>query len=201
MKFELWLRKIFNDILIKVASLLIQLGLKPNVVSVLGCLVIIFPVYFLSVGNFFLAGLLLLIFSPMDALDGAMARLSGNPTKFGAFLDSVLDRFSESMVFGGLLMFYLENNEPITCIFIYLAAIGSVMVSYTRARAESLNCHLKIGIAPRPVRILIMSVLSLANLPWLGIIILALLTNITALQRILYVRKILVEEKELSDNN
>jgi len=194
MKLELWLRQVFSNVILKIASVMVRLGLRPNIISVLGFLTMIFPAYFFSSGNFILAGFLLLVLSPLDALDGATARLLKNTTKFGSFIDSVLDRLSEFLIYGGLLVFYLKNDNPIICIAIYLAVLGSMMVSYTRARAESLNCQVKIGVAPRSVRIMILSILSLLKLSWLGIIILAILTIVTTLQRIFYVRQMLAED-------
>jgi CDP-diacylglycerol--glycerol-3-phosphate 3-phosphatidyltransferase len=125
---------------------------------------------------------------PVDALDGTMARLRGEPTEFGAFVDSVTDRYSELVIFGGLLYYYLQQGEGLLAVLAYLAAAGSVLVSYTRARAQSLGVETKVGLLTRLERYLILSPALVFNIPHIALWILAVFTNLTALQRILDVR-------------
>jgi CDP-diacylglycerol--glycerol-3-phosphate 3-phosphatidyltransferase len=134
-------------------------------------------------------GLIILVMAPIDALDGTMARLRGEPSDFGAFVDSVIDRYSELLIFGGLLTHYLRTSQDILAGLTFAAAAGSVLVSYTRARAEGLGFHAKVGILTRVERFVILVPSLVFGIPWLGVGIIAVFANITALQRILTVRK------------
>jgi CDP-diacylglycerol--glycerol-3-phosphate 3-phosphatidyltransferase len=136
-----------------------------------------------------LGGILIFLMGPVDALDGTMARLRGEATEFGAFVDSVTDRYSELVIFGGLLYFYLQQGEWLMVVLAYLAAAGSVLVSYTRARAQSLGVETKVGILTRLERYLVLVPALIFNIPHIALWILAVLTNLTALQRILHVRR------------
>ena len=118
-----------------------------------------------------------------------MARLRGEASEFGAFVDSVSDRYSELVIFGGLLFYYMQQGQILYVVLAYLAAAGSILVSYTRARAQSLGIDTKIGILTRFERYLVLAPLLVLNLPWVALWILAVLANFTALQRILDVRR------------
>jgi CDP-diacylglycerol--glycerol-3-phosphate 3-phosphatidyltransferase len=145
--------------------------------------------YLLSQGNMLVGGLLVLAMGPIDALDGTMARLRGEPTSFGAFVDSVVDRYSELVIFGGLLFFYTQQADWMTSAGVYLAAAGSVLVSYTRARGQALGMDTKVGILTRFERYAVLAPALILNFPLVGIWIIAVLANVTAIQRIHDVRK------------
>jgi CDP-diacylglycerol--glycerol-3-phosphate 3-phosphatidyltransferase len=132
---------------------------------------------------------------PVDALDGTMARLRGEPTKFGAFVDSVTDRYSELVIFMGLLFFYLQKADWLMAGVVYLAAAGSVLVSYARSRGQSLGYDTKVGVLTRFERYLVLGPALVFNLPWLGAWIIAIFANLTAVQRILDVRRQAYKEK------
>jgi CDP-diacylglycerol--glycerol-3-phosphate 3-phosphatidyltransferase len=136
-----------------------------------------------------LGGILILLMGPVDALDGTMARLRGESSEFGAFVDSVTDRYSELVIFGGLLYFYLQQGEWLPALLAYVAAAGSILVSYTRARAQSLGHETKVGLLTRMERYLVLAPALVFNLPQVALWILAILANLTALQRILDVRR------------
>jgi CDP-diacylglycerol--glycerol-3-phosphate 3-phosphatidyltransferase len=125
---------------------------------------------------------------PVDALDGTMARLRGEPSEFGAFVDSVTDRYSELVIFGGLLFYYASAGEEVMTVVTFFAASGSVLVSYVRARASSLGYDTKVGILTRMERYLVLAPSLVFNIPWVGLWIIAVLANITALQRIWDIR-------------
>jgi CDP-diacylglycerol--glycerol-3-phosphate 3-phosphatidyltransferase len=125
---------------------------------------------------------------PVDALDGTMARLRGEPSEFGAFVDSVTDRYSELVIFGGLLIYYVLAGDWVMALVTYFAASGSVMVSYIRARASSLGYDTKVGILTRMERYLVLAPTLVIGYPWVGLWIIAILANITALQRIWDIR-------------
>ncbi len=117
-----------------------------------------------------------------------MARLRGESSEFGAFVDSVTDRYSELVIFGGLLVYFLRQQEWLGAGLVYLAAAGSVLVSYIRARAQSVGFDTKIGIFSRVERYLVLIPGLVFNQPLIAVAIIALFANITALQRILHVR-------------
>ena len=182
-------RIIFKKILDPIAALLNRLGLKPNTVTLLGLVGQIVGAYFLATGRISLGGIIILFMAPIDALDGTMARLRGESTTFGAFIDSVTDRYSEIVIFLGLLVYYLQQpNNLIPCILLYLSAAGSMMVSYTRSRAETLGFDAKIGLLSRLERYLILIPSLIFNYPMIALWILGIFTNLTAIQRILHVR-------------
>jgi CDP-diacylglycerol--glycerol-3-phosphate 3-phosphatidyltransferase len=118
-----------------------------------------------------------------------MARLRGEPSDFGGFVDSVTDRYSELIIFLGLIIFYAEQAEWLSCIVVYLAAAGSVLVSYVRSRAESLGYEAKVGILTRLERYVVLVPSLVLGRPMIGMWIIAILANVTAIQRIWYDRR------------
>ncbi|MCC7361069.1 MAG: CDP-alcohol phosphatidyltransferase family protein [Anaerolineales bacterium] len=184
-----WMRRRFKGALDPIAGALIKVGLTPNLMTGLGFLLSVAGAALLSQGWLTWGGLLLLIAGPFDALDGAMARLLGQPTQFGAFVDSVTDRWSEMLVFLGLLYFYLQRGDSLACILVLVATMGSVMVSYTKARGEALGFDVNVGVLTRMERYLVLAPLLVLNLPLVALWIVAVLANVTALQRALHVRR------------
>lgn len=183
------LRARFKGIIEPIAGFLISLGLKPNMVTLLGLYGIMIGSYFLAIGQISLGGLLVLVSVLLDALDGTMARLRGESSQFGAFVDSVTDRYSELFIFGGLLFYYVQQQNWLGVGLAYLAAAGSVLVSYIRARGQSVGFETKVGLLTRVERFLILVPCLVLNLPLIGLGLIALLANITALQRIWDVRR------------
>lgn len=184
-----WMRRRFKGVLDPLGGALIKLGLTPNLMTGLGFLLALAGAYFLSQGQMRFGGLLLLIAGPFDALDGTMARLLGQPSKLGAFVDSVTDRWSEMFIMLGLLYYYLQQADSLACILVFAATMGSVMVSYTKARAEALGFDCNVGVLTRMERYLVVAPGLLLNLPLVALWIIAVLANVTALQRGLYVRQ------------
>jgi len=184
-----FLRIVFKNVLEPIASFLNRIGLKPNTVTLSGLIGHTIAAYLIARGHITWGGLLILVMAPVDALDGTMARLRGEPSKFGAFIDSVTDRYSELVLFGGLLVYFLSVNNWLGCGLVYIAAAGSVMVSYTRARAETLGFDAKIGLLSRVERYIILIPALIFNIPLVGLGIIAVLSNFTAVQRIWSVRK------------
>ena len=170
-----------------------RLGLKPNHITVMSfCCSLAAALSFVLVADHSLkevsAGILLLLSGLFDATDGIMARLYGEESNFGAFLDSVLDRVSEIIVYSGLI--YSKLVEW----WVGLAALSaSLMVSYARARGEQLGAKMKgVGIAERPERLLILAVATLLDQLNVGVLLIALLSAITVLQRIMRARSMMV---------
>lgn len=192
-------------ILTPIAQGLVRLGLSPDALTVLGFLFNCGVAYVLSWGPAWWGwgALLLVLASIFDAFDGAVARLTGRVTRFGAFLDSTLDRMSEAAIYLGLLYWYITTTPPHTLepVLIYLSIVGALLVSYTRARAEGLGLEMKEGWFTRLERIVVLVVgLALSNtldqVMQLVLFLLALGTLVTALQRILYTRsKLLAQEQ------
>lgn len=184
-----FLRKVFGKLLNSIAAFLYSLGFSPDLITILGVLGNILAAWFIANGNLFTGGLLVLVFGLFDAIDGSMARLKGGETRFGAFLDSVLDRYSEFAIFFGIFIYSLRDSNPVNCVLVFLATASSVLVSYIRARAQSLGVDTKIGILTRVERYLVIVPSLLFNRPEVGLWIIAILGNITAFQRMWHVRQ------------
>lgn len=191
------MRVIFKNILDPIAAFLNRLGLMPNTMTLLGLFGNIVAAYFLARGQIQIGGIIVLLVGPIDALDGTMARLRGMAGKFGAFVDSVTDRYSELVIFLGLLIFYASQGHLTGVVLVFFAAAGSVMVSYVRARGQSLGWDTKIGILTRLERYLVLAPALILDQPAVGLWILAVLANITALQRILDVRRQFYQEETI----
>ena len=175
-------------------------GITPNGLTVLGFLLNVLAGAVLAYGAFVLGGLLVLIGGAFDMFDGAMARATNRKTVFGEFLDSTMDRFSEAVVFLGLAVAYLLH-EPLGwldvagVVMCFLVMIGSIMISYTRAKAEGLNLDCEVGWLQRPERIIAVGVglLLYAVSPYIPLIVLAVLavmTHFTVGQRVAHVRRL-----------
>ena len=178
----------FRGVLDPIGAFFNRIGLMPNTMTILGLLGNTVGAYFLSQGQMTYGGLIILAMGPVDALDGTMARLRGEPSEFGAFVDSVTDRYSELVIFGGLLFYYVQDGDLVMALVTYFAASGSVLVSYVRARASSLGYDTKVGILTRMERYLVLAPTLVLGYPWVGLWIIAVLANITALQRIWDIR-------------
>ena len=184
------LRKRFKHVLDPIGAFLNRLGLMPNTITIIGLVGNTIGAYFLWQGQMLVGGLIILAMGPVDALDGTMARLRGEPSDFGAFVDSVTDRYSELVIFLGLLLYYNQQGDWVNTLGVYLAAAGSVLVSYIRARAQSLGYEAKVGILTRAERYAVLAPTLIFNIPWVGVWIIAVLANITAMQRIIHVRRL-----------
>lgn len=183
------LRISFNWVLEPTADFLNRIGVRANLVTLAGLVGISIGAYFLSQGKFALGGIMFLLMTPLDALDGPLARLRGEPQDFGGFVDSVTDRYSELVIYAGLLWYAQTQNDAWFSMAIYFAAFGSVLVSYIRARAQSVGLDAKVGLFSRVERYLILAPSLLFSVPFIGVILIAIGSNFTALQRILHVRQ------------
>lgn len=134
-------------------------GVPPNILTAIGVSINIACAVLFGIGEFFLAGVVLIIANVFDMLDGNVARQTGNVTKFGGFLDSSLDRLSDMVVFLGIMMFYAGNSPQHSLLNVFLAGVGmiaSVMVSYTTTRSEALGVKANVGFLQRPERIVLL---------------------------------------------
>jgi phosphatidylglycerophosphate synthase len=133
-----------------------------------------------------IGGIVALVASIFDMLDGRVARRRGRETKFGAFLDSTMDRYSDMVLFMGLMILYARVDRTPQMVLVWVAAFGSFMTSYARARAESLIPRCTVGLLERPERIVLLVVGALTNRMVAVLWIIAVLSNITAVQRVVY---------------
>ena len=169
----------------RLARLLLWTRLTPNALTVIGLLLNCAVAGVLAGGYLRWGGLLVIIAGLFDLLDGAMARVTGQITRFGSFLDSTLDRYSEVVLYGGLLFYILSTPDAkVGALLIHLTICGSILVSYARARAEALGYKLQVGLLARPERIIVLAVGLLLARPLGALWLLAIFTNITAIQRI-----------------
>jgi CDP-diacylglycerol--glycerol-3-phosphate 3-phosphatidyltransferase len=188
-----WVRRGFSPIL----AALQRLGITPNQISIVGFLVnvgaavlVLFDHYIWAASVFIVAGLL-------DLVDGSLARRTGKTTPFGGFLDSTLDRMSEGVIFAAIAYRLALDHRSVDVALVVLALLGSVTVSYTRARAESLGVECKVGLASRFERIVLICVgLYLDVLPYVIYVMLAL-TMLTVIQRVVHTyRQLASKEKQ-----
>ena len=182
-----WARKRAQGLVIPLARLIGRTGITPTGLTVAGFVFNAGVGWVLALGYLRLGGLLVLLAGVFDALDGALARLTDRATSFGAFLDSTLDRCSEAVLYLGLLYFYAGRGSRLEVLLIYLAIVGSFLVSYTRARAEGLDIECKVGLFTRFERVVVLALGLLLGQMLLALVVLALGSNLTALQRILHV--------------
>jgi CDP-diacylglycerol--glycerol-3-phosphate 3-phosphatidyltransferase len=183
---------------------LANLGVTPNMLTLVGLLLSGLTALVIAQGYLVAGGLLVLFAGIFDMFDGAVARVRQAATTFGAFFDSTLDRYSESIILFGLLWYVLQRpelHEPLwpfaheqswMIALVFIAVVGSLMVSYTKARAEGLGLECKTGLLARPERVVILAVGLLASTAFAGVevwalAILAVFSQITALERMLYV--------------
>ena len=183
-----FLRVAFKWMLDPIAGFLYRIGLTPNSVTLLGVAGNIIAAYFIIRGQIMIGGIVMLIAWPVDALDGSMARLRGESSDWGAFVDSVSDRYSELIILGALLYHFAMTNQHTAEVVTFAAAAGSILVSYVKARAEAQSFSAKEGLLTRAERYLVLGPSLLFNIPVFGVWVIAILANFTALQRIWFVR-------------
>ncbi len=184
-KMRVWFRWYLNPI----AGFLNRLGIRPNTVTLIGLMGTIGCAVLIAFGHMTWAGILLLVMGPVDAMDGALARLRNETSDWGAFVDAVTDRYSELFLFLGFLIYYMLQANAAGVILAYLAAAGSVLVSYVKARADASKLDANVGLLTRVERYIVLIPGLIFSLPLPVLIIIAVLANFTALQRILRVRR------------
>jgi CDP-diacylglycerol---glycerol-3-phosphate 3-phosphatidyltransferase len=188
MTFTDFLRARTKFIIDPIVTFMARYRLSPDLLTVLGVVAHIFFAWLLAIGQMQWAAVAMFFIAPLDALDGALARKLGRKQGgFGAFLDSSLDRVAEIILFAGFIFYYVWQDDAVMLGVAYVAITGSLMVSYTRARAEALGYSCKIGIMSRVERYAVMMFFLVLNLPQVALIILAIFTYFTMGQRMLHV--------------
>jgi phosphatidylglycerophosphate synthase len=186
-RFQAWVRRTAG----RVVPLLRLTHVTPNVLTIVGLAICAVSAVLVGLGQLLPAGLVLLVASAFDILDGAMARVTGRAQRFGAFLDSTVDRYAEAFTYIALLYYFIvREHDTLQPMLVVCALTGSLLVSYVRARAQSLGFSVEGGLLARPERVVI-TVIGLVFAPLLvwALWVLAVLTNVTALQRIWLVRR------------
>ena len=190
--FGVQLRRSFNPMV----SALRWLRITPNQVTIAGSVLNLAAAALVVTDHLIYAGIVFLVAGCFDMLDGSLARISQKVTPFGAFLDSTLDRVSEGVIVAGIGYLLANQDRPIDAGLVVLALLGSLLVSYTRARAEALNVECKVGLMSRPERIVLIAIgLFFDVLPYVIYIMLAL-TAFTVIQRVVHTYRQLRKQKE-----
>ncbi|MFH1407351.1 MAG: CDP-alcohol phosphatidyltransferase family protein, partial [Candidatus Omnitrophota bacterium] len=179
-----------------VTEWLANLKVTPNALTLTGMVINFLAGWSFALGKNIQAALLIIFAGAFDILDGAVAKQRNMVTKFGAFFDSTIDRYSDLFLFGGIIIYFIRINKPLFVAFGISSLIASQLVSYTRARAESLTSECKVGFWERPERTVYLLIGAFANNLATVIMIEAFLIHTTAIQRILYARAKLSDNKK-----
>ena len=165
-------------------DLLARLGVTPNMLTAAGVAGNIGAGVLAANGNFLVAGIVVLAASSLDLLDGALARATGRATDFGSVFDAVMDRVSEAAVLFGLLVYFSDRGDRTEELLIFVAVVGSILVSYVRARAEIVGLKMKEGLFTRAERVVVLAVGLMVDQATIALWILAALASFTAAQRL-----------------
>ena len=173
---------------LRLGEILSRLGLTPNALTAIGLILNVVVAAVIATGHLVPGGVLLLIASGFDMLDGAVARASGMVTRFGGFLDSTIDRYSEAVVLGGVLLYVLGTGDyRLGSLLVFAATIGSIMISYARARAEAAGWKASVGLLARPERVVVLAIGLLTGNVIAALWILAVGTQLTVVTRMAHV--------------
>lgn len=195
-----FLRKVFKGVLDAIGGFFNRLGIRPNVITTAGLVGNIIAGVLIASGRLFWGGIIAMVMGPLDALDGTMARLRNESSRYGAFVDSVTDRYSEFVLYAGLLVYFIVTGTWQDALLVFFAAMGSILVSYVRAKAEALNYSAKIGLFTRAERYLVLIPGIILGYPRISLWILAILSNFTAVQRFWYVRQQAKKDGDIKKN-
>jgi len=165
-------------------DLLARLGVTPNMLTAAGVAGNIGAGVLAANGNFLVAGIVVLAASSLDLLDGALARATGRATDFGSVFDAVMDRVSEAAVLFGLLVYFSDRGDRTEELLIFVAVVGSILVSYVRARAEIVGLKMKDGLFTRAERVVVLAAGLMVDQATIALWILAALASFTAVQRL-----------------
>ena len=185
------LRKVFSVWILKISKILMRLGFSANIITIFGFLGNVLAAGFISHGYFIAGGIIAGVNCLFDAIDGTIAKESNGVSKYGSFLDSTFDRYSEFVLYLGLAFHYYFTDESLPILITFLAFGGSILVSYIRAKGESLGIMVKRGLLTRVERLVILIGFLLLQRPIYGLWIIAVLGHITAIQRFFIARNLL----------
>jgi CDP-diacylglycerol--glycerol-3-phosphate 3-phosphatidyltransferase len=172
-----------------IVAVLSKSGITPNALTLINLALNIVAAYVVATEYFLLGGVLVLVSGLFDLLDGALARFNKQTTKFGAILDSTVDRISEAAILCGLLIWYLAHGGSLEIVLIFAVLIGSFLVSYVRARAEGLDWKCQVGLFTRAERVIVLAIGLLVNQILIALCVLVVFVFITVGQRLVYLWK------------
>jgi CDP-diacylglycerol--glycerol-3-phosphate 3-phosphatidyltransferase len=172
-----------------IVRILSKSGITPNTLTLINLALNIVAAYVIATGHFLLGGVLVLVSGLFDLLDGALARFTKQTTKFGAILDSTVDRISEAAILFGLLIWYSGHGGRLEIVLIFAVLIGSFLVSYIRARAEGLGWQCQVGLFTRAERVIVLAIGLLVNQIFIALCVLAVFIFVTVGQRLIYLWK------------
>jgi CDP-diacylglycerol--glycerol-3-phosphate 3-phosphatidyltransferase len=184
----------------KIVKVLTLIKINPNILTFTGVLISLWAAFMFGYGSMLGGGLVIILAGLFDMLDGAVARISQSVTRFGAFYDSVIDRYSDVIILQGLLVHYAREDRLGYVVLVGVVIMGATLTSYTRARAESLIASCKVGFMERPERIVLLIIGGLTNRMEAVLWILAILGNWTVISRIYYTWKELPKPKHSADH-
>ena len=190
------LRQLFKRPISRIGAALHRSGISANAITVTGFLGTVVGCVLIASGKLTVGGLVISFMAALDGIDGAVARAAGAVKPFGAFFDSVIDRYTETLIYASLTWYFMSVGESLGVILSIFALSGSVLVSYTRARAEGLGVQTKVGILTRVERMAVLGPSVILRVPLWGVAIVAVLANVTAVQRILHVRQLTSERED-----
>lgn len=183
-------KETFRQLIRPLARVLSSIRVRPDTLTIAGWVLSVCAATLFALGYTKTAGAVVLFAGLFDALDGAVARESNLMSSFGAFLDSTLDRLSESAIFVGIVFFYASSSMPYEALLAGVAMTFSLMTSYTRARAEGLGFECEVGLLERAGRVVILSLFSLTGFLIAGVGLVAVGALVTTAQRIFHVRRL-----------
>lgn len=185
-----------NKVVVMIVRLLTILGIHPNALTLIGLVINIIGAVMLAQGRFFAAGWVITGAAIFDMVDGRVARETNQVTRFGGFFDSVIDRYSDLGLLMGLLVYYANINRPFYVVLTAIVMTASVMISYTRSRAENTIPKCKVGFLERPERVVLLIIAALFNHIPAVLWVIAVLGNITVIHRMIFTYQ---ETKQLED--
>lgn len=183
-----------------VARCMERVGLTPNLVTLIGLLIAVGGAWLVAVGEWWMGGIVVIFGGVFDMFDGALARMTGRASKFGALLDSVVDRVSEAVALFGILAYYLMSDNDVGAALAYAAIIGSLMVSYMRARSEGLGIDCKVGVMTRPERVAAIG-FGLIAAHWIPVVMPVVLGTIGALAAVTAVHRLIHTARAISSQD
>ena len=172
-----------------IVGILSKSGITPNALTLINLALNIGAAYVIATGHFIIGGILVLVSGLFDLLDGALARSTKQTTKFGAILDSTVDRISEAALLCGLLIWYISQGASLEIVLIFAVLIGSFLVSYIRARAEGLGWQCQVGLFTRAERVIVLAIGLLINQIFIVLCVLVVFVFFTVVQRLVYLWK------------
>jgi CDP-diacylglycerol--glycerol-3-phosphate 3-phosphatidyltransferase len=182
-------RNLAHRITDPLVGILSKIGITPNALTLINLALNIIAAYVIATEHFIIGGVLVLASGLFDLLDGALARFNKQTTKFGAILDSTVDRISEAAILCGLLIWYIPKGASLEILLIFAVLIGSFLVSYIRARAEGLGLQCQVGLFTRAERVIVLAIGLLINQIFIALCVLVVFVFITVIQRLVYLWK------------